>query len=87
MIGARRQFMSERRNARARDSPSSPSPVRKWHVIGGFGKDGPDGRKNLPKFDPAAAPDLTSKYPTGDKDKTIGWREVSTNDPVVRSDC
>jgi len=63
---------------------SSPSPVRKWHVVGGFGKDGPDGRQNLPKFDPAAAPDLTAKYPTGDKDKLIGWREVTSNDPAGR---
>jgi putative membrane-bound dehydrogenase-like protein len=63
---------------------SSPTPLRKWQVVGAFVKDGPDGRKNLPKFDPAAAPDLSAKYPSGDKQ--VGWRETTTNDPAGKVD-
>ncbi len=35
MIGARRQFMSERRSARAKDSPSRPPPVRSVKTMPG----------------------------------------------------
>ena len=54
---------------------AGPSPIRTWHLVGGFPKD-----KGEPKVDLTKAPDMSHPVIVGDK--SLNWKKVETSDPV-----
>jgi putative membrane-bound dehydrogenase-like protein len=53
------------------------TPIRTWHLVGGFPKD-----KGEPKVDLTKAPDMSHPVILGEK--SLPWKKIETNDPTGR---